>query len=140
VKPVIQKDRTGCGIAASAAIAGVSYDQAQKVAASLGIAASDDKLWSDTLYVRQLLTQFGRLVSIETQTFRSWATLPDCALLAIKWHTQRDRPYWHWVVWVRKKGEGYVLDSRRTLKTHVRRDFGRMQPKWYLSVTTEGRR
>ena len=140
MKPVLQKDRTGCGIAASAAIAGVSYDQAKMVAASLGIAASDDKLWSDTLYIRRLLARLGRRVSRETQPFRSWAALPDCALLAIKWHNQRDRPFWHWVVWVRKNREGYVLDSRRGLKTHVRRDFGRMQPKWYLSVTTETRR
>jgi ABC-type bacteriocin/lantibiotic exporter with double-glycine peptidase domain len=140
VKPVIQEDRTGCGIAASAAIAGISYKQAKRVAVSLGITASDDQLWSDTLYIQRLLARLGRRVSGERQTFRSWAALPDCALLAIKWHTQGDRPFWHWVVWVREQGEGTVLDSRRGLKTHARRDFGRMRPKWYLSVTRETRR
>ncbi len=139
MKPVIQKERTGCGIASVAAIAGVSYDQAKKVAASVGISAMDNRLWSDTAYVRRLLARFGRCVSSARQPFRSWEALPDCALLAIKWHREGDRAHWHWVVCVREKGQRYVLDSKRSLRTHVRRDFGRMKPKWYLAVTQGGR-
>lgn len=61
---------------------------------------------------------------------------PDCALLAIKWHRRGTRASWHWVVFVRARGQRYVQDGKRTLKSHVRRDFRRMKPKWSLTVAT----
>jgi hypothetical protein len=134
VNPVIQEERTGCGIACAAALAGVSYRRARAAAGSLGIHADDEALWSDTMHVRRLLTRLGRPVAARTRRFRSWTLLPDVALLAIKWHRIRGRPFWHWVVFVRKKGGCYVLDSKRTLKNHIRTDFGRMKPKWFLVV------
>jgi hypothetical protein len=135
VKPVIQAERTGCGIASAAAIAGWSYARAKKVAASLGISAEDHRLWSETAHVRRLLAQFGIRVARATEPFRSWQGLPDCALLAIKWHLEGGRPYWHWVVFVREQDRCYVLDSKAALKQHVRTDFGRMKPAWFLPVT-----
>ena len=39
MKPIIQKEKTGCGIASSAAVAGISYAQAKIVANGLGISA-----------------------------------------------------------------------------------------------------
>lgn len=137
MKPVVQLERTGCGIAAVAAIAGVSYRQAQRTANRLGIFATDRRLWTETAHVRRLLREYRvRPVSSE-QPFRSWSNLPDLALLAIKWHREQGQPCWHWVVFVRD-GEGErVLDSKRSLKRHMRRDFGRMQPKWYLAVATK---
>lgn len=42
--PVLQEDRTGCGIAAVATIAGVSYQEAKRVAASLGIVLPTTRL------------------------------------------------------------------------------------------------
>jgi hypothetical protein len=134
VKPVIQEERTGCGIAVVAAIAGVSYRQANRVAASLGISANDDRLWSDTVMVRRLLARYGRQMPSSPQPFRSWDSLPDCALLAIKWRRRNGRALWHWVVFVRQKNRVCVLDSKPGLKTPVRQDFGRMQPKWYLQI------
>lgn len=137
MKPVVQQERTGCGIASVAAIAGVTYARAKAAAASLGISAEDRRLWSETDHVRRLLTQFNLRVGRMPRPFYAWPELPDCALLAIKWHREGTRPFWHWVVFVRERGKGrsYVLDSNAALKTHVRRDFGRMQPKWFLPVT-----
>ncbi len=135
MKPVVQEERTGCGIAAVAAIAGVSYARAKAVAASLGISAQDRKLWSETASVRRLLAQFGVRAARAARPFRSWSYLPDCALLAIKWHLEGGRPFWHWVLFVREKERQYVLDSKATLKAHVRTDFGRMKPAWFLPVT-----
>ena len=43
MKPVVQEQRTGCGIAAVAALAGVSYAKAKAVAASLGISVHDPR-------------------------------------------------------------------------------------------------
>ncbi|MEK6801568.1 MAG: hypothetical protein AABZ34_02730 [Nitrospirota bacterium] len=135
IRPVVQEERTGCGIAATAALAGVSYARAKAVAASLGISAQDRKLWSETEYVRRVLTQFGLRIARVSKPFRSWDGLPECALLAIKWHLEQGRPFWHWVVFVRENKRSYVVDSNPTLKAPLRTDFGRMRPVWFLSVT-----
>lgn len=135
MKPVVQEERTGCGIAAVAAIAGLSYARAKAVAASLGISAKDQRLWSETTQVRRLLASLGVETSRVTRPFRAWSDLPDCALLAIKWHLEEGRPSWHWVLFVREQDQEYVLDSKATLTSSVRTDFGRMKPRWFLSVT-----
>jgi hypothetical protein len=43
---------TGCGIAAAAALAGLSYAETEKKASAFGVYAADTSLWSDTEYVR----------------------------------------------------------------------------------------
>lgn len=134
IKPVVQLEQTGCGIAAVATIAGESYRQTQRKANQLGIFATDRRLWSETDHVRRLLNEYRlRPASIE-RPFRSWSSLPDLALLAIKWHREKGRPCWHWVVFVRDLEGARVLDSKQSLTRHVRRDFGRMKPKWYIAV------
>lgn len=134
MKPVIQQEVSGCAIAASAALAGVSYTAAKKLARSLGITADDPTLWSSTAHIRRLLQHYKiNLTSTETP-FKNWHSLPDCALLAIKWHKEKGNPYWHWVVFVRDARGEYVLDSKKSLTKNVRTDFGRMKPKWYISV------
>jgi len=134
MKPVVQLERTGCGIAAVAAIAGVSYRQAQRTAHQLGIYATDRRLWSETTYVRRLLRKYCLRTAPTEQPFHSWSSLPNLALLAIKWHREQGRPCWHWVVFVRDSEGERVLDSNKSLKSHMRRGFGRMKPKWYLAV------
>ena len=134
MKPVIQEDATGCGIAAAAAAAGVTYRQANRVAKSLGIFAHDKDLWSETYPVRKLLKYFGIGASPGPMPFRSWDSLPDLALLSIKWHREAGKPFWHWVVFVRANGKGRVLDSKKALCRHTRTDFGRMKPKWYIGI------
>jgi len=134
MRPVVQLERTGCGIASVAAIAGLSYPQAKSIANSIGIHAEDQALWSDTAQVRRLLRHFGFAARLRELPFRSWNVLPDLALLAIKWHLQQGRPYWHWVVFVREGGEAYVLDSKKNLRNNRRTDFGRMKPKWFIPV------
>ena len=135
MKPVIQLERTGCGIAAVAALAGMSYGQVQTTGHQLGISANDRRLWSETDYVKRLLQRYQLHPAASERPFRSWRSLPDLALLAIKWHREQGRPYWHWVVFVRDSKGERVLDSKRSLKRHVRTDFGRMKPKWFLPVT-----
>jgi hypothetical protein len=134
MKPVIQLERTGCGIASVSAVVGLSYPKVKSIANSLGIFAHDERLWSETAHVRTLLKHFGFNAGSREIPFRTWQSLPDLALLAIKWHRERGRPYWHWVVFVRENGQSCVLDSRPSLRTHRRTDFGRMRPKWYIPV------
>lgn len=134
MKPVIQQETTGCGIASTAAIAGISYSKAKKLANSLGIYADDSELWSETQHVRNILRYLGVNTSNVEKPFKIWQSLPDCALLSIKWHIERGKAYWHWVVFVREGEQEYVLDSKKALKNHKRTDFGRMQPKWFIEV------
>ena len=134
MKPVIQLEPTGCGIASVAAIAGVSYSHVKSVANSLGITADDQKLWSETAHVRNLLRHFGLRVDSREMLFHSWDALPNLALLSIKWHLEKGRPFWHWVVFVREGSRSCILDSKKSLRQHTRTDFGRMKPKWYIRV------
>lgn len=136
--PVIQQETTGCGIASAAAIAGLSYGEARKIANRIGIHAYDSSLWSDPQPVRDLLKQLGIDTGEHEKPFTGWTSLPDCALLAIKWHLEKGKPFWHWVVFVREAGDAYVLDSNQSLKTRIRRDFGRIKPKWFITVDRQG--
>ncbi|WP_434985322.1 hypothetical protein [Vreelandella zhaodongensis] len=134
MNPVIQEEISGCGIAACAVLAGITYAQAKETANAVGIYAEDTALWSDTEYVRKLLRALGIMAAPTEMPFDTWATLPDKALLAIKWRTEQGRPFWHWVVFVRTKQDAVVLDSKKALKSNIRRDFGRIKPKWFIHV------
>lgn len=134
MKAVIQEEISGCAIASSAAIAGLSYTEAKKIANRLGIRAEDPALWSDTRHIRTLLRRLGFDTGRRETPFRSWGSLPDCALLATKWHRHGGKPFWHWVVFSRDGEREVVLDSKKGLKRNVRTDFGRVKPKWYITV------
>ncbi|MET0103972.1 MAG: hypothetical protein ABW072_02380 [Sedimenticola sp.] len=138
MKPVIQEEATGCAIASAAAVAGITYKTAKRVAKGIGIVASDQSLWSSTDPVRRLLRELDVEVDKVERPFNGWDLLPDCALLSIKWHLEDGRPFWHWVVFVREGARQYVLDSKKGLKCNLRTDFGRMKPKWYIEITDRG--
>lgn len=131
---MIQLEPTGCGIASVAAIAGLSYSRAKAIASTLGISAQDERLWSETAHVRRLLGHLGVKAGRAELTFRSRASLPDLALLSVKWHLEYGRPFWHWVVFVRDAAGARVLDSKRSLRHNARTDFGRIKPKWFIPV------
>ncbi len=134
MKPVVQEEVTGCGIASVAALAKVTYSKAKKTANQMGIFSEDHTLWSDTDYVRQLSRRFGVKLGKGEKPFQEWDKLPDCAFLAIKWHLENGKPFWHWTVFVRDNKEAYVLDPKQSLKSHKRKDFGRIKPKWFIEV------
>ena len=134
MKAVVQLEPTGCGIASVAALAGMSYRTVRRSANRLGIFAEDPRLWSETNHVRRLLKRYRLRAFPREEPFVSWSSLPDRALLAIKWHREKGRAWWHWVVFVRDPGHAYVLDSRKSLKRHVRTDFWHMKPKWFIRV------
>ena len=131
---VIQEETTGCAIASSAALAGVSYQEAKKLANNLGVFSTDLSLWSEIEPIRKILSSLNFTSSNSQTPFSSWSDLPDLALLAVKWHIYQDRPCWHWVVFVRQAEHEFVLDSNAQLKHNIRTDFGRIKPKWYLEV------
>jgi len=139
VNPVIQEERTGCGIASVATGVGVCYRLVQRVAHRLGMFSEDPRLWSQTGYVRRLLRHFSiRVAGVEVR-FVSWQTLPHLALLAIKWHTVHGCESWHWVVFWRGAKGAVELDPNPSLQSHRRRDFGRMHPRWFIPLTKTAR-
>lgn len=101
---------------------------------AMGIHASDKLLWSDTQYVRRMLSAGGVKTSAEEMPFESWDALPDLALLSIKYHQEEGRDFWHWVVFRRIRGQSFILDSASYLPSNVRQDFDAMQPKWFIEV------
>lgn len=133
-EPVIQEETTGCGIASVANILGKTYVQMKASANAMGIYAQDKSLWSDTQYVRQMLSAAGVKTSIDEIPFESWSTLPNQALLAIKHHQEEGKNFWHWVVFKRIEGKAFVLDSASYLSANIRTDFEDMQPKWFIEV------
>lgn len=136
LKPVIQEETTGCGIASVANILGKTYIEMKAVANALGIYAEDKALWSDTQYVRKMLSNAGMETSPHEILFESWTRLPDLALLSIKHHQEDGINFWHWVVFKRLDGQELVLDSASYLHNNIRTDFNKMQPKWFIEVMT----
>lgn len=139
LKCVIQEETTGCGIASVANILGKSYSEVKAMANAMGIYAEDKSLWSDTQYVRKMLSRAGVETSSNEIPFESWNALPDLALLSIKYHQEDGKNFWHWVVFKRVGGEGFVLDSASYLASNIRTDFNEMQPKWFIEVKNENR-
>lgn len=134
LKPVVQEETTGCGIASAANILGKTYSEMKRIANAMGIHASDESLWSDTRYVRRILSGTGVEISPDETPFESWNALPDLALLSIKHHREGGRNFWHWVVFKRIDGQPFVLDSASYLPSNIRTDFDAMQPKWFIEV------
>lgn len=134
IKAVLQEDLTGCGIACVASLANVSYQQVKSVALILGISVGDSRLWSDTAFVRILLNHYGIQSLPGESPFRSWQALPPLALLATKWHRKNNQACWHWVIYWKRRDGPVVLDPKFTLRNHVRTDFGRIKPRWSITV------
>nr|WP_300311061.1 hypothetical protein [Halomonas sp.] len=134
MKSVIQEETSGCGIASVANILGKTYPEMKAIANAMGIFAEDESLWSDTQYVRRLLTTAGVEVSTDEIPFESWSALPDQALLSIKHHQEGGKNFWHWVVFKRVNGKEVVLDSASYLPSNTRTDFDEMSPKWFIEV------
>ena len=131
---IIQEEATGCGIASAANILQKPYAEVKAAANAMGIFADDDKLSSNTQYVRSLLKKYGIAVSASESPFTSWRELPNTALLAIKYHEKDHRSFWHWVVFKREYGKPVVLDSAAYLEENRRTDFQNMRPKWFIDV------
>lgn len=131
---VVQEEISGCGIAACAALAGITYAESKARANALGIHAEDPGLWSSTESVRRLARSLGLKLAADERPFTGWESLPDRALLAIKWRLESGKPFWHWTVFVREGAEHYVLDSKKALRHNRRVDFGRIKPKWFIAL------
>ena len=134
MKAVLQQETTGCPIVCAAAISAIESEAAKTVTNRLRIHADDEALWSSTQPIRDLLKELGVKTAASEKTFTTWDNLPGCALISLKWHLEKGKPFWHWAIFVRTNKKSYVIDSNKSLKTNYRTDFGRMNPKWFIEV------
>lgn len=134
INTVIQQEISGCGFACVAMLAGKSYEEVKNKANQLGIFSEDEKLWSDTGYVRRLLEKHQIKASTIEAPFSTWAELPELALLAIKYHVENGQPFWHWTVFERDGNNQIVHDPAAYLKTNKRNDFEHIEPKWFIEI------
>ena len=134
IEPVIQEEASGCGIACVAMLAKKTYKEIKEIANANGIFAEDERLWSETDYVRTLLRHFNSKIWRGETGFSSWDELPNLALLSIKYRIENDRPFWHWVVFNRDNGQSMVLDPASYLAENRRTDFEHMNPKWFIAI------
>ncbi len=72
---VVQEETTGCEITSVANILGKTYSEMKAIANAMGIQASDKLLWSDTQYVRCMLSSAGVETSKDDVPFESWEAL-----------------------------------------------------------------
>lgn len=133
MKAVIQEETTGCAIASSAAIAGLSYQQVKHIANNLGIFAEHTSLWSSDHSIRKILSELGFQTGTLTD-FTRWERLPELALLSTNWHLKDNTPYWHWVVFVREDDQPYLLDSKPSLTENKLSNFEKTDVKWFIPV------
>jgi ABC-type bacteriocin/lantibiotic exporter with double-glycine peptidase domain len=134
INTVIQQEVSGCGLACVAMLVGKPYGEVKNKANRLGIFSEDKKLWSETGYVRQLLKKYEIKASRTEKPFSTWAELPELALLAIKYHHEKGRPFWHWVIFERSENESIVHDPATYLKANKRKDFDLIEPKWFIEI------
>jgi ABC-type bacteriocin/lantibiotic exporter with double-glycine peptidase domain len=135
MKTVIKQEISGCGFACVAMLADTSYEEVKTKANSLGIFSEDENLWSDTGYVQRLLKEYKIKASNIELPFSTWEALPNLALLAIKYHIENGRPFWHWTVFQRSGTKEIVHDPAAYLAENQRTDFGNIAPKWSIEIT-----
>ncbi|WP_199722937.1 hypothetical protein [Pusillimonas sp. NJUB218] len=75
-------------------ISGLTYAQMKHIANAMGIHATDQSLWSDTQYIRRLLSARGFVTFDNEIPFESWDGLPDLALLSIKHYQENEGNFW----------------------------------------------
>ncbi len=133
--PVVQEDITGCSIACVSWMCGQSYTDIKALAVDHGISIEDPRLWSATDHVRTILKKVSLNAKSEEVEFNNWDSLPAYSLLAIKYHLEKGIPHWHWVVCVNNHEDRFIMDPKKSLKSNIRTDFGRIKPKWYIEIT-----
>lgn len=137
----LQHDRTGCGLACVAMLAGIGYAQARTLARALAIGPrarpagagprSAGEGWrTDARQLRRMLAVL-RIGSGAERRVGAWRECDGDGLVAIN---ARADGTWHWVVYLHDAHAPCVLDPNPRVRRDRRRDFGRMRPSRYVPV------
>lgn len=129
---VRQRHSTGCGIAAAATLAGISYARAYREYRTLF--PDEPSHRTDSPEIRTLVRRFGVRLGRLVRTHR-WTMLKRRCLVAVNYDRKTD--HWHWVVFEPTEEGGYVLDSKSKRPGGRRQDFRRMRLAWYHMISTQ---
>ncbi|MFK3648025.1 hypothetical protein ACI2IY_06245 [Lysobacter enzymogenes] len=142
----LQHDRTGCGLACVAMLAGIGYAQARTLARALAIGPRPYRYraggglrtaragWlTDAQQLRRMLTVL-RIRSGAERAVGGWSECDGDGLVAIN---AREDGTWHWVVYLHDADSPRVLDPNPRVRRGERRDFGRMRPARFVPVETQ---
>jgi len=139
----LQHDRTGCGLACVAMLAGIGYAQARTLARALaigprpyryraggGLRTAREGWLTDARQLRRMLAVL-RIRSGGERAVRDWRECDGDGLVAIN---PRADGTWHWVVYLHDPVSPRVLDPNPRVRRDPRRDFGRMRPARFVPV------
>lgn len=114
-------------------LADTDYSSVRKLAVKqLGFDDSGT-FYTGTKHLKDLGKNFNIELGKKRRQFKSFQELPDMAILAINYKEYSDT--WHWVVYRRTSNDEFVFDPKKNIKTNKRRDFGRINARWFLPVT-----
>ncbi|MEI8656449.1 cysteine peptidase family C39 domain-containing protein [Vibrio sp. Hal054] len=134
MRRVVQQDRTGCGLACIAILAGTEYSNVKDRALDLFNIESSDEFYTNASELQKLGQEFNLNVGGKRRVFKGFNALPDLAILAINYRENEDT--WHWVVYCRDGGNEFVIDPKKAVKAERRTDFGRLakSTRWFIAV------
>lgn len=125
---VRQTDANGCGFACYAMVAGVSYAKAKAFVRRVRPKSTDVTSYLD-LHTAMAASGLASTLAKPKTPFTSWKKLPDRAIVAI--NRGDGKQGWHWVVFDRVGGVGFVLDPECE---EPRRDFRRMVGRGFIEA------
>lgn len=145
----LQQDRSGCGLACVAMLAGIGYAQARTLALALGVGSRAyryragagshpvrEGYLTDARQLRRMLKLLGLRTEAEREV-SGWRECDGTGIVGINHDAVNDT--WHWVVHLRDATGAYVLDPNARVRSERRSDFGRMRPVRFIPVSLEPR-
>lgn len=143
IRRALQHDRSGCGLACVAMLAGIGYAQARTLARALhigprpyryragaGVRTARAGWLTDARQLRRMLAVL-RIATRAEREVDDWSQCDGDGLVAIN---PRDDGTWHWVVYLHGEGSPHVLDPNPRVRRERRRDFGRMRPARFVPL------
>ncbi|ACE83010.1 cysteine peptidase family C39 domain-containing protein [Cellvibrio japonicus] len=108
-----QQDKTGCGLACVAMLAGIEYGRIKSIAQKHGflVKSKNGEFYTSSSHLRCISdkVQSIEVVSLRRIKFSKIDELPDLAILSIDNLGVKNK--WHWVVFERKRdGSVYIYD------------------------------
>lgn len=129
---ITQEDSTACGIACVAMVAGLTYNEAKKVALDNQIFKANKNFYTTS----NDLTKFLNFLGIKAGTGRKvchWKSIKTLSIVGINFIETTGT--WHWVLFIPNEDTGYVLDPSKRIKTEKRIDLSRMRLRSYIPIS-----
>ena len=129
IKHVWQQDKTGCGIAIVAMVAGKTYKQIRRKALKEGI-VKETCFGTTVKSIKQLLS-FYKIEGQRMKSFYKWRDIPTTAIASTSFTSDG---WWHWVLYVKTDKETFLYDPWDN-KGKKRKHFNGLQLGQYMTIS-----